>query len=193
MDNVAVRGTAVPGGTDTPGGTAGSGGTGSPHGAGAALREDLLDLLRRREVRQRMNEALLREATGEAKSTGVIRAYELVQKILQDAGEDTPVEELDLRRFRDRDLRRMIARIRRTAAEVPAAELAGDTEEAETAAGGHTPFRKPAGDSTAVSGKLTEAWDGTAVSGKSTEASDSTAVSGKSTEAGDSYGHTGPA
>ncbi|MBQ9348317.1 MAG: hypothetical protein IJT94_13450 [Oscillibacter sp.] len=96
-------------------------------GGPGALREDLLDLLRQREVRQRMNEALLREATGESKSTGVIRAYELVQKILQEAGEDAPAEELDLRRFSDRELRNMIARIRRTAAK----ETEKETEKGE--------------------------------------------------------------
>ena len=71
-------------------------------------------LLRQEEVRRRMNEALLREATGESKSTGVIRAYELVQKILSEAGEDAPPDQWDLRRFSDRQLRDMIARWERT-------------------------------------------------------------------------------
>ncbi|MBQ9346221.1 MAG: hypothetical protein IJT94_02620 [Oscillibacter sp.] len=107
----------------------GESGTVRPDAGGpGALREDLLDLLQQREVRQRMNEALLREATGESKSTGVIRAYELVQKILQEAGEDAPAEELDLRRFSDRELRNMIARIRRTTARETGKETDEETE-----------------------------------------------------------------
>ena len=75
----------------------------------AALRENLLDLLRRSDVRQRMNEALLREATGEAKSTGVIRAYELVRSILAEAGDGGPSDAMDLSRVSDSRLRDLIA------------------------------------------------------------------------------------
>ena len=80
------------------------------------LREDLLELLRQPGVRQKISEALLREATGETKSSGVIRAFELVQKIVGEVRDEIPPEELDLSRLSDKELRAMLARCRQAGA-----------------------------------------------------------------------------
>ena len=78
------------------------------------LREDLRQQIRRPGVLEQMNAALLKEATEGAKSgTSVIRAYELVSKILDGEDRRDPSGGEDLSLLSDADLRDLLRRLER--------------------------------------------------------------------------------
>ena len=74
------------------------------------LRGELLALMKDPEIRRRMTEGLLREATEGNKSGSVIRAYELVSQIIaEDEGQRTAAaEEEDFSRYTDAELYAML-------------------------------------------------------------------------------------